>query len=51
MTKELYEILQRIKQCLIYKLDIKLTYKELHLVMKYINELETEIAGGYEDID
>ena len=51
MTKELNEVLQRMKQCLLYKLDIKLTRKEIHLIMKYINDLETEISGGYEDID
>ena len=51
MTKELAELINRLKQCLLYKLEVKLTYKEVHLLMKYINDLETEIAGGYEDID
>lgn len=51
MTKELNEVLERIKQALLHKEPIKLNKKELHLLMKYINDLETEIAGGYEDID
>ena len=45
MTKQLYEILKKLKQCILFNLDIKLTYKEVCLLMKYIDELEKEVAG------
>lgn len=49
MTKELYEILQRMKTNLVYRHSVTLSYKELSLIMKYITELEIEISGGNEE--
>ena len=49
MTKELNEVLQRMKVNLAYKHPVSLNTKELSLVMKYIHELEIEISGGNEE--
>lgn len=49
MTKELSELLKRMKQSLLHGEGIRLTRKELSLVIKYINELEIEISGVDED--
>ena len=49
MTKELHEVLQRMKGALLVKRGITLDNKALRLVMKYIKELEIEISGGNEE--
>ena len=49
MTKELSEILQRMRIALLHKNGITLDNKALRLIMKYINELEIEISGGNEE--
>lgn len=49
MTKELNEILQRMRTNLVYRHSVTLNPKELSLVMKYIHELEIEISGGNEE--
>lgn len=49
MTKELNEVLQRMRIALLHKNGITLDSKALRLVMKYIHELEMEISGGYEE--
>ena len=49
MTKELHEVLQRMKTNLVYRHSVTLNPKELSLVMRYINELEKEISGGDEE--
>ena len=49
MTKELSEVLQRMRTALLYGLGITLDKKALRLVMRYINELEIEISGGNEE--
>lgn len=49
MTKELNEVLQRMRIALLHKKGITLDNKDLRLVMKYIHELEIEISGGDED--
>lgn len=48
MTKELFEVILKMKQNLFNSQGIELTKKELSLVMRYINELENEVTG---DID
>ena len=49
MTKELSEVLQRLRVALLHKKGITLDNKALRLVMKYIHELEIEISGGNEE--
>lgn len=51
MTRELIDTLNKMKDALLHGQEIRLSKKELSLVIKYINDLETEIAGGYEDFD
>lgn len=51
MTKELNEVLKRMKTACSYSLGISLDKKALRLILKYINDLEKAIAEGYEDID
>ena len=46
MTKELFEVILKMKEKLSNNVGIELTKKELSLVMKYINELEIEISTG-----
>ena len=48
MNKELYEVLTKLRKSLLNSTSITLSKKEIHLLIKYINELEKEIAG---DID
>lgn len=49
MTKELYEVLLRMKESLMHKSSITLSARELHYIIKYINELELEICGEDEE--
>lgn len=49
MTKELSEIIERLKTAAVYGTGISLDKKAVRLVIKYINELEIEISGGYEE--
>lgn len=49
MTKELSELLKRMKEKLLHSEGITLTKKDLSLIIKYINELEIEISGVDED--
>ena len=51
MTRELIDTLNKMKECLLNGTGISLNRKELHLVIKYINDLEIEISGGYETND
>lgn len=51
MTKELNEVIHRMKTACLYNLGISLDKKALKLVLAYINDLEKAIAEGYEDID
>ena len=51
MTKELNEVLQRMKTACSYSLGISLDKIALRLILKYINDLEKAIAEGYEDIE
>ena len=48
-TRELNEALTKIRQELLKGNGVSLTRQELHLVVKYINDLEIEITGDYED--
>lgn len=48
-TRELNEVLTKIRQELLKGNGVSLTRQELHLVVKYINDLEIEITGDYED--
>ena len=48
MTRELIDLLKKMKEHLLRGAGINLTKKELHLVVKYINDLEIEISGGNE---
>ena len=45
MNKELYEVIKKIKISLLHSQNLTLSKKELHLLIKYINELEKEVAG------
>lgn len=46
MSKELNELLNRIKKTMVNNIkQMTLTKYELHLILKYINELEKELAG------
>ena len=49
MTKELFEVLNKIRHAMLNSRELTLSKKELHLILKYINELEKEISGDYED--
>lgn len=49
MTKELSEVLQRMRVALLHKKGITFDNKDLRLVMKYITELEIEISGADEE--
>lgn len=52
MTRELIDLLNKMRLCLLHSTKgITLTKHELHLIVKYINDLEIEISGGYEDND
>ena len=46
MTKELFEVILKMKEKLSNNVGVELTKKELSLVLKYINELEIEISTG-----
>ena len=48
MTRELIDLLNKMRQVLLNGQEIRLNKKELRLIMKYINDLEIEIAGGDE---
>lgn len=45
MNKELYEVINKLKEGLLKNQRVSLNKKELHLILKYINELEKEVAG------
>ena len=49
MTRELKEVLDKIREHLLYKRELKLTPKELRLVVKYILELETAVVEGVDE--
>ena len=49
MTRELREILDKMRDSLLHKKPINLTSQELRLVMKYILELETAIVEGLDE--
>lgn len=49
MNKELYELLNKLKEKLLHSEGVTLSKVELRLIMRYINELEKEISGGTED--
>lgn len=49
MTRELRETLDKMKMCLLHKEPIKLSAKELHLVMVYILKLETAVVEGLDE--
>ena len=49
MTKELSDVLSRMRTMLLHRRSITLNKNELRLVMKYIHELEIEISGGNEE--
>lgn len=51
MTRELIDLLNKMRQALLNSQEIRLNKKELRLIMKYINDLEIEIAGGDETND
>lgn len=52
MNRELADLLQKLRESLVYeRKGVELTKNELRLLMKYINELEIEITGDYEDIN
>ena len=52
MNRELADLLQKLRKSLMYeRTGITLTKSELRLIIKYINELEIEITGDYEDIN
>lgn len=48
MNKELYEVINKLRMSMLSGQGITLTKKEIHLILKYITELEKEIAGDYE---
>ena len=49
MTKELIELLNKMRESLLKgRYGIKLNKQELRLIIKYINDLEIEIAGDYD---
>ena len=45
MNKELYEVLNKLRKSLLNSTSATLTKKEIHLLIKYINDLEKEITG------
>ena len=47
--EEVFRLIKKIRQELLKGNGVSLTRKELHLVVKYINDLEIEITGDYED--
>lgn len=49
MTKEIYEVLLRMKKALMHNNSITLTKKDLHFILKYINDLEKELVGDNEE--
>lgn len=52
MTRELIDLLNKMRLELIHSRNgITLTKRELHLIIKYINDLEIEISGGNETND
>ena len=48
MTKEIYDVLMRMKEALIHNNSVTLTKKDLHFILKYINDLEKELVGENE---
>ena len=46
MNKELFEVLKKMKNELLHKQGITLNKNELRMILRYINDLEIEIAGG-----
>ena len=51
MTRELREILDKMKDALLHGKEIRLSRKELSLVIKYINDLETAVVEGVDEIN
>lgn len=51
MTRELRETLDKMRDSLLHKKPIKLTAKELHLVIVYIMKLETAVVEGVDEIN
>lgn len=51
MTRELREVLDKMRMCLLHKETIKLTPDELRIVIKYILELETAVVEGIDEIN
>lgn len=51
MTREVRETLDKMKDALLRGQEIRLSKKELSLVIKYINELETAVVEGVDEIN
>ena len=51
MNKELYELLNKMRERLLHGCSIELSRKELSMVIRYINELEREISEGIDEWD
>ena len=51
MNKELYELLQKMKDQLLHSQGISLSKKELSMIIRYINALEIEISEGIDEWD
>lgn len=49
MYKELSELLKKMKHELLNSQGIRLSRKELSMVIRYINELEREISEGIDE--
>lgn len=49
MNKELYELLQKMKDQLLHSQGISLSKKELSMIIRYINALEIEISEGIDE--
>lgn len=49
MNKELYELLNKMRERLLHGCSIELSRKELSMVIRYINELEREISEGIDE--
>lgn len=51
MTRETRETLDKMKDALLHSQEIRLSKKELSLVIKYINDLETAVIEGIDEIN
>lgn len=49
MNKELYELLNKMRNELLHGQGISLTKKELSMIIRYINELVEEISNGIDE--